>query len=68
MGGACSTNGEEERVLRTTQEATNYVATWKFLSILWNPKFQYRIHKRSPPVPILSQTNPVSITLSYLTN
>ena len=53
-------------VQRPSWEANWLAASQEIPRILWKPKVHYRTHKRSPPVPILGQPNPVPIPTSHL--
>ena len=51
------------RVLR--EKPNGFAANQEIPRILWNPKVHHRTHKRPPPVPILSQLQPVPTTPSH---
>ena len=52
-------------LLHAAEKLTGFQIVQKSPHILWNPKFHCRIHKSPPPVPILSQIDPVHTSTSH---
>ena len=52
----------------TSWESKRLAASQENLRILWNPKFQFRIDKYPPPVPIVSQLESVITPTTHFLN
>jgi hypothetical protein len=48
-----------------SREANCFAASQEIPRVLWNPKVPHRTHKRPPPVPLLSQPNPLITPTSH---
>jgi len=51
---------------QSPSKANRFSASQEIPRVLWNPKFQKRVCKSPPPVPNLSQINPVNAPHSPL--
>jgi hypothetical protein len=47
-------------------EGSSFSASQEIPRIVWNPKVHCRIHKSTPPVPIVSQMNAVQGPILFL--
>ena len=60
------THSLTQTMLHIPSSEANRFSASQISRILWNPKVHDPIHKSSPPVPILSQINPVHAPIYIL--